>query len=669
MTLRDENRIAIFEPRERADLPLEERCNSPVAAEPVALAATPDDARLVVTSGLGRALTAFALNDLHTLFSVALPREPRAVLVPADGKRAFVAHMVGGWLSTVSLVDDVPHFVRSIDLRVGDRSGSTSEKPLRREGVQGFALASAELAGNEDAVRIFAPRVSVDPGGMVATSGYGGADDWGPAAEEPIVSVVDAAAERVFLGVPGPDRLRHKKECLLPRAAVVHGDALLVACLGIDALLDLDARAIDPIHVERRRFRVPPGPTGIAVDDKGRAVVFSQFAHEISLVDLSTSPPASRAEKPVDLAATLRLSLARREGSWLTAEVARGRELFHTTRDLRISKDGRACASCHPDGREDALTWSTPTGPRQTIMLAGRLAGSAPYGWYGKSPTLKAHIGHSLERLGGHGLSETKDRADFDALIAYLLAMRAPTRRGAPEDPALAELALRGKELFVSPRQGCATCHADGGTDHAAYDVRSGNIIEASLRFDTPSLRYVANTAPYFHDGRYATLEELLVASDGKMGHTAGLSRDDRNAIAAYLESLSEAKAASAPPSAGWIRPAVAELSMPPVPRPGPKSLDALLESSGAARVPLAPIALRIADLPKMEVEPAPDFGHPITSKPDLEEAKEILAFGHEASVRDRPFGVIEVAGSSAPFYAFAGEGVQVSCRGDARGL
>src|SRR6185436_7284957 len=101
------------------------------------------------------------------------------------------------------------------------------------------------------------------------------------------------------------------------------------------------------------------------------------------------------------------------------------------------------------------------------------------------------------------------------------------------------------------PQQGCATCHeGGGGTDQAAHDVKSGDIDEASLKFDTPSLRYVGVTAPYFHDGRYSTLDELLVASDGKMGHTAGLSTDDRRALSAYLESLPDAPPARASTSA-----------------------------------------------------------------------------------------------------------------------
>jgi cytochrome c peroxidase len=550
--LRDQSRVAIYEPRERADLPLEERCEAPVAADPVGLAITPDDGRLLVTSGWGRKLTALDPGDLHPVFAVDLPREPRSVLASDDGRVAFVAHVVGGLLSAVSLPESAPHAVHSIDLRVGSHATSRGQSEPRA-GCQGYALASAVVAGGAGAdkaagpVRLFAPLVSIDPGEAKLTSGYGSSDGWGPAVEEPLVSVVDAAGERALTRTLGFSRVRHGKECLLPRAAVVSGERLLVSCLGIDALLELDARALDPIHVERRRFRVPAGPVGVAVDsDRGRAVVWSQFAREIALVDL-TPPldPRSGAlssgkpgAAPPSLEAAVRIPVARREGSWITPAVARGRELFHSTVDLRISKDGRACASCHPDGREDALTWSTPDGPRQTIMLAGRVTESAPYGWVGASPTLKAHISHTFQRLGGRGLVLTKDQADFDALLAYLGAMRAPTRAGANVDPARRERVLRGKELFASEQQGCITCHLDGGTDRAAHDVQSGHMEETSLKFDTPSLRFVSGTAPYFHDGRYRTLEELLEASDGKMGHTHRLSRDDLLALTAYLETL-----------------------------------------------------------------------------------------------------------------------------------
>jgi DNA-binding beta-propeller fold protein YncE len=531
VTLRDRNRVVILEPAERPDLPLQARCDAAVAVEPVGLATSPDGARLFVTSGWGHALTALDAGDLATAFTVDLPREPRAILVDDDGRRAFVAHVVGATMSAVSL-DTSEHAVHAIDLRIGSTTG-----------CQGYALTKTSLAApGPDAIgagsgRVFAPMVRVDPGDPRPSFGYGGALT--TPAETALVSVVDTTAERTLTRARGGGSATPRGECLLPRSATMGPDGgLLVSCLGIDAVVELDARAQNPATVERRRFRVPAGPTGVAADvEHHRAVVWSQFARELSVLDL-TAPVASKpgAKPAPDALPSLRLAAARHQGSWVTPQIARGRALFHATDDGRLSRDGRACASCHPDGREDALTWSTPDGPRQTIMLAGRVVGSEPYGWFGTNKTLPAHVTRTLQRLGGTGLATNK--ADLDALLAYLGALRAPSLVGAPRPAVRAELIDRGRGIFLEPAQGCATCHFGAGTDKLAHDVKTGNIDETSLRFDTPSLRYVSGTAPYFHDGRFRSLEDVMEHSDGTMGHTMHLSRPDLLALVAYLETL-----------------------------------------------------------------------------------------------------------------------------------
>jgi hypothetical protein len=531
VALRDRNRVAILEPPARPDLPLEALCDAAVAVEPVGLATSPDGARLFVTSGWGHALTALDAGDLATAFTVDLPREPRSVLVDDDGRRAFVAHVVGAKMSAVSL-DSSDHAVHAIDLRVGALTG-----------CQGYALTKTSLvAPGPDTIgagsgRIFAPMVQVDPGEPKSSFGYGGSLE--SPAETALVSVVDTTAERTLTRSRASDSAARRRECLLPRSATMGPDGgLLVSCLGIDAVVELDARAQNPAAVERRRFRLPAGPTGVAADtEHRRAVVWSQFAHELSVIDLAAPIASKKGSKPApDALPTLRVAAARKRGSWVTAEVAHGRDLFHATDDGRISRDGRACASCHPDGREDSLTWSTPDGPRQTIMLAGRVVGSEPYGWFGTNKTLPAHVTRTLQRLGGTGLAKSK--SDLDALLAYLGAIRAPSLAGAPADTARTALVERGRGIFLEPTQGCSTCHLGAGTDKAAHDVKSGNVDEASLRFDTPSLRFVSGTAPYFHDGRFRSLEEVMEHSDGTMGHTMHLSRPDLLALVAYLETL-----------------------------------------------------------------------------------------------------------------------------------
>jgi cytochrome c peroxidase len=68
--------------------------------------------------------------------------------------------------------------------------------------------------------------------------------------------------------------------------------------------------------------------------------------------------------------------------------------------------------------------------------------------------------------------------------------------------------------------------------------VASGTPFDTTKKFQVPSLKYVGGSAPYFHDGRYKTLEELIKASDGKMGHTGHLAESDVSDLAAFLRTL-----------------------------------------------------------------------------------------------------------------------------------
>ena len=94
--------------------------------------------------------------------------------------------------------------------------------------------------------------------------------------------------------------------------------------------------------------------------------------------------------------------------------------------------------------------------------------------------------------------------------------------------------------MFRSEKTGCASCHgADGDLpDGSQHDVKSRGAADTQARFDTPSLKLVGGSAPYFHDGRYPDLKTLLVKSDGKMGHTKHLSTADLADLEAYLETL-----------------------------------------------------------------------------------------------------------------------------------
>jgi DNA-binding beta-propeller fold protein YncE/mono/diheme cytochrome c family protein len=530
--LRDRGKVQILTPHEDPAQPLETKCTIAVPTEPVGLALTRDERLLLVTSGWGRSLTTFRTDTYRELRRVPLAREPRGVVVSDDGNKAFVSHAVGGTISIIDL--NGKRGVRQLRIewnRKQDPAQSSipmvQTKPERRVGLQGFALAKSVFPAG----RIFGPNVLVDPGEIERpASGYGDT----PAPHVSSISVLDADAETIlassvngsnaaFPAFALPARV---SDCLLPRAAAVDPQtgALLVACMGVGAVVAYDAASAEPRRAELMRWDVASGPSGIAVDsDHRRAVVWSELDRTVNIIDLEQS---AFAKQPPEVAFIAVARKARRD----TGDIELGRTLFHTVSDMRISSDGRACASCHPDGRDDALTWATPGGPRQTALLAGRLAGTAPYGWDGAAHNLETHLGQTFQRLRGSGLRGR----ELVALVAYIRSLEMPR----VEADVLPE-ALRGKQIFFSSASGCGACHAGGNlSDGALHDVKSRAKADSSGQFETPSLRGIGFSAPYFHDGRFESLEELLEKTHGTMGRSAHLSKQDRAALVAYLKSL-----------------------------------------------------------------------------------------------------------------------------------
>jgi DNA-binding beta-propeller fold protein YncE/mono/diheme cytochrome c family protein len=558
VAVRDKAQLAVLDPGADPAQPMAALCAVPTDAEPFGLASTPDDTKLVATTGWGRSLTAFDAKSptMAKSWGVALPREPRSVVIADDGARAFVSQAVGGEVSVVDMgvqrvIPTETHLTQD-NVKATMKSGAMKENAIENlsfgdehgSSCQGFSLAKSDSPQG----RLFVPQAMVDPGDPNANpSGYGSPQrDQTEAAD---VAVIDEANGSLLLASldTNPSSFvrqfgqssEHKHlECLLPRSAAYdakHG-SLLVGCYGVDAVVAYDALAASPVRAEKRRWPVASGPSGIAVDPaKERAVVWSQFERTLdvlplggpALIDEKGSADASKMNDVVRVAAA---PMAHP----LPMSLSLGRALFHMSGDERISHDGRACASCHPDGRDDALTWATPNGPRRSIMLAGRVADTAPFSWSGSEHTLKEHMGITFSRLEGTGGLRG---LELDALADYVSTL-APPPQSAP-NPADATKIARGNTIFHSEAAGCSGCHAgDIATDNEHHDVQSKAGADKNGNFNTPTLRFVGGGGPYFHDGRYKTLHQLLTDADRKMGHTAQLSPDDLEALEAYLRTL-----------------------------------------------------------------------------------------------------------------------------------
>lgn len=537
---------------------LVERERIATPAEPIALGLSRDGATLLVACGWGRALVGHPVRDGEgRQFVASLAREPRGFALDSSGKLAIVAHALGSRVSIVAIDDGTVVRERALEWRDNVLSPFTSSviTNVPRHAVQGFAVA---VAGE----RAHIPMVLAYPGDPQDISvGYGlSVDEIAPYyPHEPALVVVDVAAAvkgpapseppaaangplaprkvegdvvlRMASDVVGadqsrvsagrPPRPKGPPPCLLPRAAAVDSvrGTVLVACFDIGAVVELGPEVGPLAKTERRRFSPGKGPSAVVIEpDKREAWVWLQFDRRLSAIPLDKPSAAPRAAINLPAGAPSLEEAGRRASSREEA----GRRAFHEP----TAFDGRSCASCHIDGREDGLVWSSPVGQVQTPVLAGRSADTLPVGWRGESATMEAHVKRGFERLRG----PKADDETVAALARYIAAM--PTYRGAQR--ALTSEEARGREIFHSPETSCSTCHAGEGvwTDGIRRDVGTG------AAFDTPSLRFLGDTAPYMHDGRYLTLRELLVASDGKMGFTRHLNEAEMSALIAFLKTL-----------------------------------------------------------------------------------------------------------------------------------
>ena len=229
-----------------------------------------------------------------------------------------------------------------------------------------------------------------------------------------------------------------------------------------------------------------------------------------------------------------------------------------------------ACSSCHrpdlafSDGRQTAIGVTGERHPRNTPGLANvgyfsilswvdpnetRLEQQSSRPLFGRHPIEMRVDGlqtYVLQRLGNDpnyqrlfaaAFPETGGAVDFPniqkALAAFLrtlVSADSPYDRRLADPDALSPAARRGLDLFMGDRLGCGSCHtpplftdmnfhntglinADGNgglpvgnqglTEHTGDPADMG-------RFRTPSLRNVAVTAPYMHDGSVATLAAVI---------------------------------------------------------------------------------------------------------------------------------------------------------------
>ncbi|HLU66378.1 MAG TPA: di-heme enzyme [Kofleriaceae bacterium] len=273
------------------------------------------------------------------------------------------------------------------------------------------------------------------------------------------------------------------------------------------------------------------------------------------------------------------------------------------------------------------LTWSHARLTRLEEQLRRPMFGAAPLemGMAGAERDIVERLEREpryrdlfAEAFPGQAIDLDLARLALASFVRSLISYRSDFDRFLQgEEDALTAGARRGADLFFSPRLGCATCHAgfaltsavataastgEPGAFHniGLYDLDGrgayppeapGLIAESGLaqdmgRFRVPSLRNVALTAPYMHDGSVATLEEVIriyeaggrviedgpSAGDGRASPLRSallvpfeLTDSERADLIAFLESLTDHELVRDPRHADpWEPPRAREVRPPP---------------------------------------------------------------------------------------------------------
>jgi cytochrome c peroxidase len=147
----------------------------------------------------------------------------------------------------------------------------------------------------------------------------------------------------------------------------------------------------------------------------------------------------------------------------------------------------------------------------------------------------------------------------WDTAYAMVYDPAAPDRGLEREAPGLTEQENRGRALFILPPGrgglGCAGCHVPPTFGLAANSLSNGLDAGETRNFKSPSLKNVALGGPYMHDGRFATLAEVVEhydsgvkdgpALDNRLRGPGGprvlnLSAADKAALVAFLRTLDD---------------------------------------------------------------------------------------------------------------------------------
>ncbi len=520
------------------------KTSADVCSEPVGVLVRADNGRVLVACSQDDAVMELDARSLSATATWKTPRKPWALAWAQDGATLLVSHLLGPGITQIA-------------------GGQTTTWPLPDVGPQrdsnephGVVRGLYDVVARPGSPEIWVPHLMLgtdtpQPNLVFTNTVFPAVSILGETGAELArlsVQAADNANDNGAFGdiVSGPHALSFSEDGRFAAVVDTNSEDLLF----VDATKRVEAAIVRPL----------PGHLPEGVVWVGNEV----FVQERNTEDVAAFK--------VSVSADGRLAVAADGDAFpslgldpMPAHLRQGQKLFFSANsdDVPITQNHWvACATCHIEGRSDAVTWLFEQGPRDTPTNAGGMLGSGFLFRTGDRARVQDYWRTIDVEQGGFFHPGGAQQPLLDAIadfVNYALPAPIPPRTDAT-------LRARGEAVFT--RLGCAACHGgllhtDSGAGNTTLDlagpirlhdvgtcvvggawpdvahVASDGRARAGCAFDTPALRGLWDSAPFLHDGSAATLNDVLPSMlKASMGQTGDLPNADRAAILEYLKSL-----------------------------------------------------------------------------------------------------------------------------------
>ncbi|MGD2179238.1 MAG: c-type cytochrome [Anaerolineae bacterium] len=521
-----------------------------VGPRPYGVVVSPDGGRLYVAEqGIDR-LSVLDTAGLRTIATIAVPDRPSGLSVTGDGT-LLVTHLLSNTITVLKAREHTVHLpiiLKGGPLLDGD---AVNLRTFQRSNAPTFNSTSVRLWLDSNLVQ----SIALSPDGTRAYVPHTRSNTANPSLTFdttvfPLVSIIDMATQQHLRGEQFDLGTLDPPGVGLPFDAAVtpEGDELWVVNAASNDLTVVDLQTRDlAAHIE-----VGDNPRGIVLSPDGGpgptqyAYVNNTLAGTVSVIDVA-------AYTVTDVIAVTDIPLP--------PALLNGKRLFHSSDDPRLSRaQWISCNTCHFEGEHDGRTWVFGfAGPRNTTSLLGMVE-TYPLRWSGEwDESADSEFANRKENFGS-GLIEGEMNCtllppdcvdqppnqgrsyDLDCLAAFIDSLQAPPSPGHARGGRLSEAEQRGRAIFEDAELGCIACHpAPLYTDQQMHDVGTATEDERiGPAYDTPTLRGLYDSAPYFHDGSAATLHDTITRpSPGSEHDVRGLLREaEMEDLIAFLEAL-----------------------------------------------------------------------------------------------------------------------------------